>query len=143
MKLRGFKRNSGHNRRFPTVSMLWFMLAAIDNERIAVQQRLIGAYRAQLIGVKAQLAAQLQQSAVELDRRFADASCTTVFAIVVRAGEADSVICVDAEAPYPYAPGVAEIQTSTDVQGWDEAARLERRGQFTWPPARSRRRRVA
>jgi len=148
MKLSGFKRSSGHNRRLwplllllvavivPTVSMLWFMLAAIDNERIAVQQRLIGAYRAQLIGVKAQLAAQLQQSAVELDRRFADASCTTVFAIVVRAGEADSVICVDAEAPYPYAPGVAEIQTSTDVQGWDEAARLERRGQFE-PAARA------
>jgi len=49
MKLSGFKRSSGHNRRLwplllllvavivPTVSMLWFMLAAIDNERIAVQ----------------------------------------------------------------------------------------------------------
>ena len=28
----------------PTVSMLWFMLAAIDNEGIAVQQRLLDAY---------------------------------------------------------------------------------------------------
>lgn len=142
MKLSGFKRSKGHNRRLwplllllvavivPTVSMLWFMLAAIDNERIAVQQRLIGAYRAQLIGVKAQLAAQLQQFAGELDRRFAGESCATVFASVVRAGEADSVICVDAEARYPHAPGVAEIRTTTDVQGWDEASRLERRGRF-------------
>jgi hypothetical protein len=142
MKLSGFKRSSGHNRRLwplllllvavivPTVSMLWFMLAAIDNERIAVQQRLIGAYRAQLIGVKAQLAAQLQQSAGELDRRFAGESCAMVFASVVRAGEAASVICVDADARYPHAPGVVEIRTTSAVPGWDEASKFERRGQL-------------
>jgi len=113
----------------PTVSMLWFMLAAIDNERVAVQQRLIGAYRAQLIGVKGQLAAHLQQSAVDLDRRIAGTSCATLFATLVRAGDADGVICDDPGAPYP-GSSTAPVSTSGVAAPWNEAARLERKGEF-------------
>jgi len=114
----------------PTVSMLWFMLAAIDNERVAVRQRLVSAYRAQLIGVKTQLAARLQQSAAELDRRFVGESCASVFASLVRAGEADSVICADDDAPYPARPEASSVPTTVHVEGWDAAARLERRTEY-------------
>jgi len=142
MRLRAFKRGSANGRRLwpillllaavivPTVSMLWFMLAAIDNERIAVRQRLISAYRAQLIGVKAQLGARLQWSAGELDRRFADESCAMVFATAVRGGEADSVICTDASARYPCPAEAPAVPAVTRVEGWDEASRFERRSEF-------------
>lgn len=151
MKLRRFKPGAASGRRWrplllllvavivPTVSMLWFMLAAIDNERIAVRQRLIGAYQAQLIGVKAQLAARLQQSAAELDRRFAGRSCAQVFATIVRAGEAEGVICDDAIAPYPGPSRKSAIPTARPTKGWDVASGFERRGEFEAAERRFRR----
>lgn len=116
----------------PTLGILWFMLAAMENERSAVRQRLQTAYRAQLSAVKRQLLTSFEQQAAELDRRGADTTCAALFAAVVRAGEADSLICLGT-APgteYPRRPAVARPSPAPQDGAWKAAARLERGGGF-------------
>ncbi len=116
----------------PTVCVLWFMLAAIDNERVAVRQRLITAYRTQLAGVKRELAAWLQQEAARLDARAANLSCASLFAEVVRGDEADSLICRggEPEAEYPRQSRMPPVPLKSETSAWDRASRLERKGSF-------------
>lgn len=116
----------------PTVGVLWFMMAAMENERVAVRQRLVTAYRAQLMGVKSQLAVWWHRQAARLDERAEGDPCAAVFARVVRVGEADSLICTGATAGESYprrqvAP--ASVPEPRDRR-WRAAARLERRGDF-------------
>ncbi len=116
----------------PTVGVLWFMLAAMDNERVAVRQRLVTAYRAQLTGVKGQLTAWLQRQAAKLDERAAGATCAATFAGVVRAGEADSLICTG-ETPgesYPRRQVAPASTTEPRDRHWRSAARFEHKGDF-------------
>ncbi len=117
----------------PTVGVLWFMLAAMDNERMAVRQRLIAAYRTQLAGVKSQLAASLQQQAATLDSRAADTSCAALFAAVVRSGEADSLICIGMVPgdEYPRHPTARRSSRDPQDSEWVAATRLERKGSFS------------
>ena len=107
----------------PTVGVLWFMLAAIDNERIAVRQRLFTAYRTQLTGGKTQLAAWLQQEAARLDSRVANGSCASVFGAVVLAGEADSLVCTaeDERASYPGRPTAPTTVDAVETGAWRSA----------------------
>ncbi len=116
----------------PTVGVLWFMLAAMENERVAVRQRLVTAYRAQLMGVRSQLTASLQQQAARLDGRAEGAACAAVFAAVVRAGEADSLICTGGSPgqEYPSASIAASSAAERPDRAWRSAAGLERQGRF-------------
>ncbi len=116
----------------PTVCVLWFMLAAIDNERVAVRQRLITAYRTQLAGAKRELAAWVQQEAARLDSRAANATCASLFAEVVRGDEADSLICLGGEqdAGYPGRPQRIPGFSDSRAAAWGRASRLEREGSF-------------
>ncbi len=113
----------------PTLGVLWFMLAAMDNERVAVRQRLVTAYRTQLAGVRSQLSASLLQQAAKLDQR--NAACAALFAAIVRAGEADSVICAG-ESPEGYPAIAAAPASSREEQDreWRSAARLEGKRDF-------------
>ncbi len=114
----------------PTVGVLWFMLAAMDNERVAVRQRLVTAYRAQLTGVKSQLAVWVQRQAAKPDDRAGGVTCAEAFAAVVRAGEADSLICTGATPAESYPRHQASPVRSPEPtdRRWRAAVRLERRG---------------
>ncbi len=116
----------------PTVGVLWFMLAAMDNERVAVRQRLLTAYRAQLTGMKSQLAVWWHRQAAQLDERAAGNPCAATFADVVRAGDADSVLC-SGQAPgasYPRGQVAPAGTPEPRDRRWRAAARFERRGDF-------------
>ncbi len=103
----------------PTVGVLWFMLAAMENERVAVRQRLVTAYRAQLVGVRSQLAASLQQQAARLDGRAEGVSCAAFFAAVLRAGDA---VFLGPDAADRFDLG--ELRDSfSEVAGWLAEAR--------------------
>ena len=111
----------------PSVCLLWFINQAVQNERLAVHQKLVDAYRINLALVQDQLEAYLRQGAVALDAEADHLPAPALFARQVRAGLADAVICLDpagnvaypgpSPTPKPQAPGAP----------WAEAEYLETR----------------
>ena len=111
----------------PSVCLLWFMNQAVQNEGLAVRQKLADAYRVNLSLVQNQLEIFWRQTGEALDAEADHLSPPALFAKQVRAGLADAVICFDAAgnvaypslvlAPRPEEPGVA----------WAEAEGLESR----------------
>ena len=101
----------------PSVCLLWFMNQAVQNERLAVRQRLADAYRVNLSLVQNQLEIFWRQTGDALDAEADHLAAPALFAKQVRAGRADAVICFDAAgnvaypgpglAPRPEAPGAA------------------------------------
>ena len=76
-----------------TGCVLWFMREAMRNERLAVRENLIEAYRGQLMLVQTQLSQRWNQWLAQLDELPSRASG---FAQAVRGGLADSVIISNA-----------------------------------------------
>ncbi|MGD0522757.1 MAG: HAMP domain-containing sensor histidine kinase [Terracidiphilus sp.] len=111
----------------PSVCLLWFINQAVQNERLAVHQKLVDAYRINLALVQNQLEAYWRQGAAALDAEADHLPAPALFARLVRAGLADAVICLDPggnvaypgpnPTPKPQAPGAA----------WAEAEYLETR----------------
>ena len=74
----------------PTAGVLWFMTAAVRNERAAVRETLTAAYRTQLVGVRQQLEASWAVKRAALVSVESGRAPAEVFAELVRAGAADS-----------------------------------------------------
>lgn len=117
----------------PMVCVMWFMAAAVRNERVVARQRLEEAYRAQLGTALAGLEAAWEKKAEDLtparDRREA----AKRFAETVEAGEWDSLIQYDSGGGglYP-SPTVSESGETAEAgrqfvrpPEWDRAERLE------------------
>jgi len=107
----------------PTGCVLWFMASAMDNERLAVRQRLTQTYRQ-----------HLRQAADDVGRHWAaqrsgltgeTPAGPETFAREVRGGNVDSLVIFDesGEVAYPVEarPGLAAPSDSA----WDHAAQLE------------------
>ncbi|MCE5301781.1 MAG: HAMP domain-containing histidine kinase [Planctomycetaceae bacterium] len=109
----------------PTACMLWMMIHAIDNERMAVRQALAELGRGQLLRLQAQwhrhwtsLAKRLTEEAAAHEKPSA------AFAAIVRAELADSVVVVDGRRPaYPTLPSAAG--SATHSADWSRAENLE------------------
>ncbi len=110
----------------PTACVLWFMNAAMRNERLAVRQRLTDIYREQLSDSSAALnkywAGKLAEVQAASGLKPADA-----FARLVRSGAADSVIVYDKSGAvaYPIASTSAGPGERKESTQWAEAERLE------------------
>jgi len=87
----------------PSACLLWFMTQAARNERLAVRQQLIEAYRGHLALAQERLAAYWHQTADALDTQAETTPAAALFAKQVRAGLADAVVCFDSagQAIYP------------------------------------------
>ena len=108
----------------PSVCLLWFMNQAVRNERLAVRQRLVDAYRVSLSVMQNQLEAHWRQTATELDLEADQLAPPALFAKQVRAGLADAVICLDAAGNVAYpSPASAPRQEARDAS-WTEAEGL-------------------
>ena len=70
----------------PSVCLLWFMNQAVQNERLAVRQKLAEAYRVSLSLVQNQVEANWRQTASALDAEADRLSPSALFAKQVRAG---------------------------------------------------------
>ena len=108
MSLRRLKAWAGHDEAswpvvlplllvvlVPTVGVLWFMSRAMENEQLAVRQKLGEIYRSQLVGLQSELETYWQLRSAELDPSPSDFA-SAVFAEKIRAGLADSVVVTDA-----------------------------------------------
>jgi signal transduction histidine kinase len=105
----------------PSVCLLWFMNQAVQNERLAVRQKLVDAYRVNLAVMQSQLEACWRQTGDTLDAEADRLSTSVLFAKQVRAGLADAVICLDAAGNVTY-PGPASAPRPEALDAsWTEA----------------------
>ena len=111
----------------PTAGVLWFMTAAVRNERAAVRETLTTAYRSQLVGLQQRLRAAWADKRAELASVDQDRPPAEVFAELIRTGLVDSVVRYDdaGEALYPRAAEPRRFSQSVESTAWLEAQRLE------------------
>ena len=103
------------------------MTEAMRNERLAVRQKLTAVYRSQLVVLKQRLHGYWEEKRAALASVDTDAPAPEVFANLIEAGAADSVIVYDAAGRVTY-PASANLQAAGEVAEsteWAEARRLE------------------
>jgi len=110
----------------PAVCVLWFMGAAMRNERYAARERLADAYRAQLAGSQATIARHWAATVADLEQIVKTNSPAASFSSAVRAGLVDSFIVFDEKGQilYPNSPLVGPTEAQLEAQ-WAEAHQLE------------------
>lgn len=110
----------------PTGGVVWMMRAAMDNERLAVRQRLAEAYRLQLEAARQTAVKQWDGRIAGLDAAVDGLPPGPAFAKCIASGLVDSalVLAEDGRVSYP-----AETQPATPVApanaDWQRAVRLE------------------
>ena len=111
----------------PSASLLWFMNQAVQNERLAVRQKLVDAYRGHLSLARERLEAHWKQMADELETQADSLPAPALFAKVVRAGLADAVVCFDSAGNivYPSTALPPKLEPLPRLRDWPEAQRLE------------------
>ena len=114
----------------PTACVLWFMGAAMRNQRLAVRQQLTEAYRGRLSAARKSLDEHWAAKAAALDGADPDAGAATAFAQLVTLGVCDAVIVYDRQGRVAY-PGAAEpAPGDVDDPDWDRARQVERAGDY-------------
>lgn len=116
----------------PAVCLLWFMAAAMRNERLATRQRLADAYRAQLSASQARLQQQWKETVAELEKLTATTPAPAAFAKCVQSGLVDAVVIFGdpGRISYPDAPLAAGSDPGALEAKWNEAGRLENLRKF-------------
>jgi len=112
----------------PTACVLWFMRAAVQNERLAVRQKLEDAYRPQLTSAASELGAHWEQTASALPTVLARGHPARVFADLVEGGACDSAVVYDGRGRPAYpsqSPDVSVEGMGTEPEGWVDARQLE------------------
>src|SRR5437870_12620350 len=99
----------------PSVCLLWFMNQAVQNERLAVRQKLLEAYRGQLTLLQERLEDYLAQTATNLDTMAEAISPAALFGREVRAGAADAVICFDAAGNITYPTSLPVARNGNEI----------------------------
>jgi len=112
----------------PSAGVVWMMRAAMDNERLAVRQRLADAYRVQLDVVRRRIDERWQASLKQLDEIAVRQPPQQAFAECVREGAVDSVIIFDASGNVAYpAAAVTAVGAAGDEpsDAWTSTEYLE------------------
>jgi signal transduction histidine kinase len=113
----------------PAVFLLWFMSAAMRNERFAARQTLTDAYRIQLLASRERLEAHLKQMTLDLEKLAETTPPAAAFARCVQSGLVDSVVLFDEQGRviYPNEPSAPESSVIELEQKWTQASHLEHR----------------
>src|SRR5688572_3176491 len=116
----------------PAVCLLWFMNAAMANERLAARQKLAESYRAQLLSAQTRLEQHWRDLGAQLEELAQTNPAPVSFAKVIQAGLADSVVLFnpDGQIAYPNLPSA--IASADSDRRWADAGQLEYRAkEFT------------
>jgi signal transduction histidine kinase len=143
VNLRGFRlirRDMGQDiRAWPMLALLllvvavaigcvlWFMREAMRNERLAVQQKIVEAYRGQLAFLEKHVEEEWRREMERLERQQPGPA---LFATAVQEHWADAIICLD-ESGRPIYPQTAS--TARDVEANAQLLALEKLGDETNP----------
>jgi len=111
----------------PAVCLLWFMGAAMRNERFAARQKLEDIYRSQLAVFQARLEKHWDETLAGLEKLAQTNSPSGAFARCVTSGSVDSVIIFNEQGCviYPNTPSASEATTRELEAKWTEASQLE------------------
>jgi signal transduction histidine kinase len=111
----------------PTACVLWFMTQAMQNERLAMQQKLVDFYQGQLEAIGDEFDQDWARRAEEMAQLAQAKSASQVFAECVESDLADSVILFDDEGQraYPSVSAPVELKDTAEADAWSEAAGLE------------------
>ncbi len=110
----------------PTACVLWFMNAAMSNERLAIQQKLKDVYRKQLLAISATVDKQWREKLDALET-LSGLHPAEAFSQLVRAGVADSALIFDdaGNVSYPLSQQQTELNLQQRSPQWLEADKLE------------------
>jgi len=111
----------------PAVCLLWFMSAAMRNERFAARQKLEEVYRGQLAAVQADLDRHWKEAVSELDDLAQTNPASVAFAKCVQSRRMDSVLIFDGQGriAYPNTPTAFDPVSNELEVKWAEANGLE------------------
>jgi len=111
----------------PAVCLLWFMGAAMRNERLASRQKLADAYRGQLSLSQARIERRWDETVAELEKLAQTDSASAAFARCVLSGSVDSVVIFDEQGRviYPNTPSGVGTDSPELEDKWTEANQLE------------------
>ena len=111
----------------PAVCLIWFMAAAMRNERLAARQKLADLYRLQLSTTQARLQQYWTEMAATLEKLAATTPAPAAFARCVQSEIVDSVVIFDEAGRilYPNAPCAVESDFGELESTWQEASRLD------------------
>lgn len=111
----------------PAVCLLWFMSAAMRNERFAARQKLADAYRGQLAASQARLEKYWEDTVADLEKLAETNSPSAAFARCVLSGSVDSVVILDEQGrvAYPNTPSGFDTASREPEVKWTEASQLE------------------
>ena len=111
----------------PTMGVLWFMNEAMRNERLAVREKLAAAYRGPLAALTRRVDAYWEETHAALAAVEADHGASEIFADLVRAGVADSVVVYDTSGRvrYPSRAPLHASEPTPESAEWRGARGLE------------------
>ncbi len=111
----------------PTAGVLWFMSQAMQNERLAVRQRLTDAYQSQLQLAAARINDFWKSKILAISRAGTHASGRLAFAEAVKSGVSDCVLFHDEQGRlvYPDLESVSAAKPAPVGSEWLRARRLE------------------
>jgi signal transduction histidine kinase len=111
----------------PSAGVVWMMRAAMENERLAVRQRLADAYHTQLEIAQRRVDAAWQQKLERLDAIANKYPPSRAFAECVREGIADSVVIINGSGQvlYPAATAAIVARDEPTDAAWSRAQQLE------------------
>jgi signal transduction histidine kinase len=111
----------------PAACLLWFMSAAMRNERYAARQMLAEAHRLQLSASRARIEQHWNDTAAKLEELARAPAPASVFARCVQSGLADSVVVFDDHGRVIY-PNQPQAPEAIEVHAhWSDANQLEHR----------------
>src|ERR1044071_4860827 len=108
----------------PSICLVWLMNRALQNERVAANQKLVEAYRGHLTLAQERLDRRVRSLSDEFETAFTNMSPAQFFAREIASGRADAVICVDSAKRVVY-PLSAQVKAPAPNDQWNEAERLE------------------
>ena len=110
----------------PSVCLLWFMNQAVQNERFAVRQKLVEAYRAHLVLAQERLQTHWQQFAANLELPTEQLSAPALFSRLVRSDTADAAVSFDERGHLLYPTDAITPGPEKAEAAWIEARNLEK-----------------
>ena len=116
----------------PSAGVLWFMARAVENERLAVRERLTQAYRAQLLGLQGRLEAHWHSVGQVLGQTDANKPLRALGALRYdNGGVADSAIIRDANGQVVFPRLPQPCNADPDSATWLTAQRIEEQRDFS------------
>jgi signal transduction histidine kinase len=113
----------------PVTCVLWFMSRAVQNERLAVQQRLTESYQGHLRSAVDGIRTGWRERISAIEEAAKREEAPEAFARVVQSGLADSVLFFrDDRLVYPDGDRFSEVTAEFRTPLWDEARILEQGG---------------